>query len=67
MCSLECAADRTVLPAEEDSPGALNIRKALKGYLNGGKDPWSVSQTKTIKQCCRTATRSSTPKILLLA
>ncbi|GMI22227.1 hypothetical protein TeGR_g637 [Tetraparma gracilis] len=42
MWSLERAADRTALPAEEDSPGALNIGKALKGYLDGGKDPWSV-------------------------
>jgi hypothetical protein len=54
ICSLECAADRTALPAEEDSPGALNPGKALRGYLSGartsrlkgylnrGKDPWSI-------------------------
>ena len=26
----------------EDSRGALNIGKALKGYLAGGIDPWSI-------------------------
>jgi hypothetical protein len=39
MCSLERATDRTVLPAEEDEPGALNPGKALKAYLKGARTP----------------------------
>jgi hypothetical protein len=43
MCSLERAAGkRRKLPAGRDSPGELNAGKALRGYLGGGKEPWSV-------------------------
>ncbi|GMI43254.1 hypothetical protein TeGR_g3800 [Tetraparma gracilis] len=54
MCSLERAADGAAPPAREDEQGELNPGKALKGYLvgartarlkgylNGGKDPWAV-------------------------
>ncbi|GMI20205.1 hypothetical protein TeGR_g1468 [Tetraparma gracilis] len=43
MCSLERAANkRRKLPVEGDVPGELNAGKALRGYLNGGKDPWSI-------------------------
>jgi hypothetical protein len=28
--------------ATEDSRSELNVGKALKGYLNGGIDPWSI-------------------------
>jgi hypothetical protein len=23
-------------------PGELNVRKAVRGYMKGGQDPWSV-------------------------
>ncbi|GMI28652.1 hypothetical protein TeGR_g1997 [Tetraparma gracilis] len=42
MCCLVHLANAPAQPAEEDSPGALNSRKALRGYLNGGIDPWSI-------------------------
>jgi hypothetical protein len=42
MYSLECAADTPAQKAVEDSPGTLNPGKTLKGYLDGGKDPWSI-------------------------
>ncbi|GMI57625.1 hypothetical protein TeGR_g12260 [Tetraparma gracilis] len=42
MCSLLHLADVPAPPAEEDSRGALNVRKAVQGYRAGGNDPWSV-------------------------
>jgi hypothetical protein len=43
MCCFERVANkRRKPPVVPDSPGTLNPGKALKGYLNGGKDPWSV-------------------------
>ena len=42
MGSLAWLADKPAQPAEEDSPGALNAGKALKFYLNRGKDPCSI-------------------------
>ena len=42
MCCLVHLANAPAQPAAEDSPGALNPGKALKGYLNGGIDPWSI-------------------------
>jgi hypothetical protein len=42
MCCLVHLADAPAQPAEEDSPGVLNAGKALKGYLIGGIDPWSI-------------------------
>ena len=42
MGSLARLADEPAQPAEEDSPGALNPGKALKFFLNRGKDPYSI-------------------------
>jgi hypothetical protein len=42
MCCLVHLANAPVQPAAEDSHGELNPGKALKGYLNGGIDPWSI-------------------------
>jgi hypothetical protein len=42
MCCLVHLANAPAQPAVEDSRGALNAGKALKGYLNGGIDPWSI-------------------------
>ncbi|GMI22847.1 hypothetical protein TeGR_g4465 [Tetraparma gracilis] len=42
MCCLVHLANAPAQPAVEDSPGALNPGKALKGYLTGGIDPWSL-------------------------
>jgi hypothetical protein len=42
MCCLVHLANAPAQPAVEDSPGALNPGKALKGYLIGGIDPWSI-------------------------
>ncbi|GMI21716.1 hypothetical protein TeGR_g14723 [Tetraparma gracilis] len=42
MCSLVHLADAPAQPAVEDSRGELNPGKALKGYLDGGIDPWSI-------------------------
>ncbi|GMI29129.1 hypothetical protein TeGR_g11045 [Tetraparma gracilis] len=42
MCCLVHLANAPAQPAAEDSPGALNPGKALKGYLTGGIDPWSI-------------------------
>jgi hypothetical protein len=42
MCCLVHLADAPAQPAVEDSRGELNAGKALKGYLNRGKDPWSI-------------------------
>ncbi|GMI22580.1 hypothetical protein TeGR_g2839 [Tetraparma gracilis] len=42
MCCLVHFANGPAQPAVEDSPGTLNPGKALKGYLAGGIDPWSI-------------------------
>ena len=42
MCCLVHLANAPAQPAVEDSRGALNPGKALKGYLTGGIDPWSI-------------------------
>ncbi|GMI34484.1 hypothetical protein TeGR_g11502 [Tetraparma gracilis] len=42
MRNLEHAADQLEQPVEEDTPGALNVRKAVRAYRVGGKDPWSI-------------------------
>jgi hypothetical protein len=46
MCSLERSLKRIAgkpeQPAEEDTPGELNVRKAVQAYRVGGKDPWSI-------------------------
>ncbi|GMI35521.1 hypothetical protein TeGR_g9007 [Tetraparma gracilis] len=42
MCCLVHLSNAPAQPAVEDSPGALNPGKALKGYLIGGIDPWSI-------------------------
>jgi hypothetical protein len=42
MCCLVHLANAPAQPAVEDSPGALTPGKALKGYLTGGIDPWSI-------------------------
>jgi hypothetical protein len=42
MCCLVHLANAPAPPAAEDSRGALNPGKALKGYLTGGIDPWSI-------------------------
>jgi hypothetical protein len=38
-------ANAPAQPAAEDSRGELNVGKALKFYLNRGKDPFSVIGT----------------------
>ncbi|GMI51790.1 hypothetical protein TeGR_g10199 [Tetraparma gracilis] len=42
MCCLVHLANAPAPPAAEDSPGMLNPGKALKFYLNRGKDPCSI-------------------------
>ena len=42
MCSLVHLANAPAQPAAEDSRGELNPGKALKFYLNRGKDPYSI-------------------------
>ncbi|GMI26401.1 hypothetical protein TeGR_g15087 [Tetraparma gracilis] len=42
MCCLVRLSKEPAQPAVEDSRGALNPGKALKGYLIGGIDPWSL-------------------------
>jgi hypothetical protein len=42
MHCLRYLADEPAPPVEEDEPGVLNPGKALKGYLDGGKDPWTI-------------------------
>ncbi|GMI22474.1 hypothetical protein TeGR_g10292 [Tetraparma gracilis] len=42
MCCLVHLANAAAPPAAEDSRGELNPGKALKGYLAGGIDPWSI-------------------------
>ncbi|GMI31989.1 hypothetical protein TeGR_g14100 [Tetraparma gracilis] len=42
MCCLVHLANVPAQPAAEDSRGALNAGKALKFYLNRGKDPCSI-------------------------
>jgi hypothetical protein len=42
MCCLVHLANAPAQPAVEDERGALNPGKALKFYLNGGKDPFSL-------------------------
>jgi hypothetical protein len=42
MCCLVHLANAPAQPAVEDSRGELNPGKALKGYLTGGIDPWSI-------------------------
>jgi hypothetical protein len=34
--------DQPEQPAEEDTPGALNVRNAVRAYRVGCKDPWSI-------------------------
>jgi hypothetical protein len=40
--SLKRIAGKPEQPAEEDTPGVLNVKKAVRAYRVGGKDPWSV-------------------------
>jgi hypothetical protein len=42
MCCLVHLANAPAQPAVEDSRGELNPGKALKGYLSGGMDFWSI-------------------------